>query len=86
MNDKKVIRIAVSERAKQVIEGWSEQQDMTEVGVASRIYEWFGSQSEDIQRAILGLYGSRTPDVAKMALQELAQPDGVSSVSALAGE
>ena len=81
MNDKKVIRIAVSERAKQVIEGWSEQQDMTEVGVASRIYEWFGDQSEDLQRAILGLYGSRTPDIARMALKNLAVPNGVSSGS-----
>ena len=85
MNDKKVIRIAVSERAKQVIEGWSEQQDMTEVGVASRIYEWFGGQSEDLQRAILGLYGSRSPDIARMALKELANPNGVSSGSAVTG-
>lgn len=81
MNDKKVIRIAVSERAKQVVEGWAEQQDMTEVGVASRIYEWFGSQNEDLQRAILGMYGSRTPDVAKMALEDLAHPNGLSSGS-----
>ncbi len=73
MDDKKIIRIAVTPAAKAVIEQWKEVQDMTEIGVASRIYEWFGRQPEELQRGILGLYGKRGPDITRMAMESLAK-------------
>ena len=76
MGQKKVIRIGVTSDAKAVIKRWADDNDMTEIGVASRIYQWFGQQPEDLQRGVLGLYGSRTPDVAKMALERLASTQG----------
>ena len=69
MKDRKVIRIAVSKEAKDIITAWADQNDMTEIGIASRIYEWFGRQPEEIQRLILGLYGSKEPDVVQMILE-----------------
>ena len=74
--ERRIIRIAVTPAAKEVITDWSEKQDMTEIGVASRVYEWFGRQPEDLQRAILGLLGKRDADVARMLLEELAGKAG----------
>lgn len=70
--DKAIIRIAVSPEAKRVVEKWARDQDMTEIGVASRIYEWFGRQPEAIQRSILGLLGGFTGDVAELLLERWA--------------
>lgn len=87
MGDRKVFRIAVSPAAKSVIATWANRADMTEIGVASRIYEWFARQPDVLQRAILGMFGERTPDVVKMALEQMEQskaPDGPDVGKALA--
>ncbi len=68
---RKVIRISVTVGAKKVISRWAAENDMKEIGVASRIYEWFGKQPEEVQRGILGLYGRLTPDVARMVLERM---------------
>lgn len=52
---KNVIKIAVSPAAKSVISGIARKHDMKEIGVASRIYEWFGQQDDVVQKAILRL-------------------------------
>ena len=69
---RKVIRISVTSGAKKVIARWAAENDMKEIGVASRIYEWFGKQPEQIQRGILGLYGRLAPDIARMVLERMA--------------
>jgi len=69
---RKVIRISVTSGAKKVISRWAAENDMKEIGVASRIYEWFGKQPEQIQRGILGLYGRLAPDIARMVLERMA--------------
>ena len=71
--ERKLIRINVTPTAKRVITDWAGSQDMTEIGVASRIYEWFGRQPEPIQRAILGLYGDLTPDIATALLVQFSK-------------
>lgn len=75
-NERKVIRIVVSPRAKAIVEKWAAEHDMKETGVASRIYEWFGRQPDYVQRAILGFYGDRQPQILRDILKELAEePD-----------
>lgn len=75
MAERKIMKIAVTQSAKQVVAGWSREMDMTEQGVASRIYEWFGTQDEVVQRGILGMFGDRAPDIARMVLEDMAQRD-----------
>ena len=48
------MQIRVTRDAKAIIEGIAEDRDMKEIGVASRIYEWFGQQDPIVQRAVLG--------------------------------
>jgi hypothetical protein len=67
-----LIRLNVKPAAKQVLSWWREETGITEVVAASKILEWFGAQPEEVQRAILGLYGDRGPDVARLFLEELA--------------
>lgn len=82
VNDRYVIRISVTPEAKSVISAWAEQNDMTEIGVASRIYEWFGKQTEVVQASVLGLIPkSVEADVAKLVLERMQghdlKPQGV---------
>lgn len=72
MHDIKVIRIAVSTEADKAISDFAQANDMTKLGVASRLYEWFGRQNEDLKRMLLGMYGDLTPDVAKVLLERMA--------------
>ena len=73
VSTKKVIKVAVNKDADKVISEWAAANDMTKIGVASRIYNWFGRQDEAIQRTILGLYGEQAPDIARMILESQAK-------------
>lgn len=75
VEDKSIIRIAVTRSAKGVIETWARENDMTEIGVASRIYEWFGQQPEVVQRGVLGLFGSYGPAITRMVMEQQAGRD-----------
>ncbi len=55
VDDRKQLKIFVSPKAKKVIEDFAEQFDMKEMGVASRIYSWFGGLPLPIQKWITGL-------------------------------
>ncbi|MCI0629602.1 MAG: hypothetical protein L0Y44_02980 [Phycisphaerales bacterium] len=81
MHDIKVIRIAVSTEADKAISDFAQANDMTKLGVASRLYEWFGRQDEGLQRMLLGMYGDLTPDIAKLVLERTAWPDKKSTTS-----
>jgi hypothetical protein len=72
MSDKKIIRVAVGKDAKEVIERIASEHGMTEVAVASRIYEWFGRQRDEVKRGILGMYGDRGKQVAEEVLKDMA--------------
>lgn len=72
MKTTKYIRIKVSPAAKQIVEQIADAEDMTEQGVASRVYEWFGSLPRTIQLAIISRYPAEiAPDLAKLILQQL---------------
>jgi len=81
-----MLRIFIRPGAKQVIQQWARDQDMTETGLASRIYEWFGEQPEELQRGILGLYGSQTRAITFAALARLANPEQTRGQDKPAGE
>lgn len=78
-DDRKMQRIFVRPAAKQVIERWAAKQDMSEIGVASRIYEWFAEQPEELQRGILGLYGSQERNIAMAALARMVDPEATAN-------
>ncbi len=69
--DPNVIRIAVTPSAKAVIVHWAESQGMTQIAVASRIYQWFSVQPEVVQRGVLGMFGDEGPDIVKMVLERM---------------
>jgi hypothetical protein len=54
MDERKLLTIKVTPTAKQVVEQTAADRDMKELGVASRIYEWFGQQEESVRRAVMG--------------------------------
>lgn len=53
--EKKVIRIEVTEGAKSSIKAFADEMDMTDIGVSSRLYEWFGRQPKIIKKWVAGL-------------------------------
>jgi hypothetical protein len=50
-----VIKIKVTDGAKRVIQTFADANDMTEQGVASRIYERFGQLPREVQLWFLGI-------------------------------
>lgn len=52
---KKVIKLAVTERADDVVEAFAAKFDMLKQGVVSRIYERFGALPEPVQKWFIGL-------------------------------
>lgn len=72
MDERKILAIKVTANAKQVVEKIAEERDMKELGVASRIYEWFGQQDESVRRAVLGFtIDAAEVDKARKAFQAL---------------
>jgi hypothetical protein len=55
VDDRKQLKIVVTARAKKVVEEFSDKFDMTEIGVASRLYQWFGALPLAVQKWIVGL-------------------------------
>lgn len=52
---REIIKIAVTRDAKDTVQAFARRFDMTEIGVASRLYRWFASQPESIQKWVAGL-------------------------------
>jgi hypothetical protein len=68
-----VIRIELTQSAKGKLTELSDHNGMTQVSVMSRLVEWFTSQPELIQAAILGRYPKEIEeDVAKLILRRMA--------------
>jgi hypothetical protein len=69
---RKIIKVAVSESAKQAIESVAGKHDMKEMGVASRVYEWFAAQEDVVQKGILRLLPEGyEPEVVRLVLQRI---------------
>ncbi len=55
VDDRKQLKIFVHARAKKVVEAFAEKFDMKEIGVASRLYNWFGTLPLPVQKWVIGL-------------------------------
>jgi hypothetical protein len=73
VEDRKQLKIFVSPDAKKAVEAFAESFDMTEMGVASRIYEWFGSLPRPVQKWITGLTDANEGEGMKKFAAELLQ-------------
>ncbi len=69
----KTIKINVTPPAKEVVEKIAGAHGMTEISIASRIYQWFGEQPDVIQKTILGMLPKEyAADIATMVLKKVA--------------
>lgn len=68
-----VIKIKVSPEAKRIIQSIADKEDMTEQGLAGRIYGWFADQPDIVQKAIIGhIPKELMPDIVPIILRRLA--------------
>ena len=73
MSRRFIMRIELTGPAKTKLATLSDRHGMTQVAMMSRLVEWFASQSEHIQSAVMGHYPSDLePDVAKLILKRMA--------------
>jgi hypothetical protein len=70
-----IMRIELTPAAKQEVEVYCDRVGMTQIAAMSRLAEWFGNQSDEIQALVQDHYpGSIKPDVAKLILQRAVKP------------
>ncbi len=69
-----IMRIELTPSAKDLLTDLCHRNGMTQVAVMSRITEWFASQEQLIQAAVLGQYPtSIESDVAKLILKKMIE-------------
>lgn len=74
VKERKQLKIFVSLDAKKVVADFAEKFDMTEHGVASRFYRWFGTLPEPVQKWIVGLTdGAEGDGIATFARELMAR-------------
>jgi len=74
MNERKILSIEVTEKAKQAIDLVSKETGVDKKQVASRLYEWFGEQDDLIQKGILGLLPKGMEvDIVRLALEKMGE-------------
>lgn len=69
--EKRIIRIGITKGAKQAVEDFSARYDMTEFGVASRLYERFASFPDPVQRWLVGLADGRESEGMRIFAEKL---------------
>lgn len=80
MTERQIIKIAVNSKAKQAIESMCERYGMSQIELASRLYQWAAEQEEVVQAAVLGILPDDVaPDVARLVLTRLAEGDSASA-------
>ncbi|MGD0464016.1 MAG: hypothetical protein ABSB74_16160 [Tepidisphaeraceae bacterium] len=68
-----IMRIELLPEAKEGLTGLCDRLGMTQIAATSRIIEWFTTQSDVVQAAILGLYPHDIrAEVAEMILKRMA--------------
>lgn len=73
MKKRAVFRIQLTPEAKKRLLDLSDKLGVTQIAVTSRLTEWFATQPESVQAAILGLYpGELRQDIATMILERMA--------------
>ena len=73
MKKRAVFRIQLTPEAKKRLLDMSDKLGVTQIAVTSRLTEWFATQPEAVQAAILGLYpDALKQDIATMILERMA--------------
>jgi hypothetical protein len=68
-----IMRIELYPEAKQGLTELCDRLGMTQVAATSRVIEWFTTQSDVVQAAILGLYPKDIrPQLAELILRQMA--------------
>jgi hypothetical protein len=68
-----IMRIELTASAKDAVQNFADRAGMTQFAITSRLVEWFASQPETIQSAVLGRYPAEIEaDIAKMLLKKKA--------------
>jgi hypothetical protein len=68
-----IMRIELYPEAKQGLSDLTDRLGMTQVAATSRVIEWFTTQNDVVQAAILGLYPKEIrAEVAEMILKKMA--------------
>jgi hypothetical protein len=71
--DRHIIKIAITPGAKDSVDRTCERYGMTQIELASRVYDWFAQQDEGVQAAILGILpSSLAPDIARMVMKQVS--------------
>ena len=69
-----VVRIELTNPAKSKLGKLSDQHDMTQVALMSRLVEWYAPQDELIQGAVMGHYPAEiSKDIGKLIAKKLAK-------------
>lgn len=73
MKKRAVFRIQLTSEAKDRLLDISERLGITQIAVTSKLTEWFATQSDAVQGAILDLYpDAHKQDIATLILQNMA--------------
>lgn len=72
-----VFRIQLTPESKRRLTNMSDNSGITQVTIASRLVEWFASQPEVVQNAVLGLY----PDLIQKDVANLIVGRGLQKPS-----
>lgn len=70
---RKQIKIAVTPAAKEAVEKFCERNAATEIGIASRVYEWWAAQDDVVRKGVVGMLPEgHEVDVLRLVLDGLA--------------
>ncbi|HRK31205.1 MAG TPA: hypothetical protein PLD59_09015 [Tepidisphaeraceae bacterium] len=74
MKKRVIVRLELSSQAKKALQQTCDRNGMTQVAVSSRLVEWFHSQSDMLQAAILGHYPKQLEaDIARLIIERMAK-------------
>ncbi len=69
-----IMRIELTSAAKESLQDFADRAGMTQFAITSRLVEWFSTQPETIQSAVLRRYPAEIEvDVAKLLLKRMAE-------------
>ncbi len=68
-----IVRIELTQSAKEALNDLTDKVGMTQVALLSRLVEWFAHQPDMIQAAVLGQYPVELQtDIAKLILKKMS--------------
>lgn len=68
-----IVRVELTPKAKDALNAACDRAGMTQVSMLSRLVEWYATQPDVIQAAVMGHYPVETQsDIAKLILKRMA--------------